>query len=334
MRKRQLLIFVLIISITFGAVVYAQTDNELDDSFDVLAGNEVRDVEMDDDYVWIATDQGVNRYDRKRKEWQVFTTADGLISNLVNCIDVERREGIFGPKSGRYIWFGTDSGICVFDKKEGTWERYSHEDGLVDNRVKAISDYGREVWIITPAGVSVYDKKKDRWQSYQALKGVPGADMTCVYHNRQAAWVGTTRGLVRYNKSLKEWEYFTNQGSQWFGPDGSARTTQAVPQHARSPLPDDYVNAIDGDYDGAYVATRVGLAAYSIPSRFDTGFERRGFSKMTRAERQKQDWEFQDRRRGLGAVRRMEMQTREDVWSALGWKFFQLSKIKPKDCNG
>jgi len=332
MCKGQFTILIIIVLIlTSHAEIYAQTDNELDDSFDVLAGNEVRDVEMDDDYVWIATDQGVNCYDRKRKEWRVFTTADGLISNLVNCIDVERKEGIFGPKSGRYVWFGTDSGICVYDKKSGVWERYSQEDGLVNNSIKAISAYGRAVWIITASGVSVYDKKKNRWQSYQALKGVPGTDMTCVYHDRQAVWIGTTRGLVRYNKAIKEWEYFTNRGSQWFGPGGGMRTTEDAPQHAQSPLPDDYVNAIDGDYNYVYVATRVGLAIYGIPSRFDEDFDRKGFSRMTRTGRKRKELEFQDSRRGIGALRRMERQRREDVWSALGWKFFQLSKSSPKD---
>ncbi|MFQ6042666.1 MAG: hypothetical protein ACE5PV_17555, partial [Candidatus Poribacteria bacterium] len=331
MRERQLLIPILVISIVFCAVAYAR-DNAVDNSLEVLAGNEVRDVEIDGDYVWVATDQGVNRYDLKRKQWRLFTTADGLISNQVACIDVERKEGILGQKSGQYVWFGTDSGICVYDKKSGAWERYSQEDGLVDNRVKAISAYGRTVWIITASGISVYDKKKDRWQSYQALKGVPGAEMTSVYHDRRSVWIGTTKGLVRYNKLLEKWEYFTNRGSQWFGPRGDVRNTEAAPQQAQSPLPDDYVNAIDGDYNHVYVATRAGLVVYNIPSRFDEDFERRGYSKLTRPGRKRRDLEFQNQRRGVGSVRRAERSaSREEIWSALGWKFFQLSKIRKKD---
>jgi hypothetical protein len=46
---------------------------------------------------------------------------------------------------------------------------------------------------------------------------------------------------VRYNKLLEEWEYFTNQGSHWFGTGGNVRDTEAAPQQAQSPLPDDYV---------------------------------------------------------------------------------------------
>ena len=333
MRKRQLLILIFVVlTIVSHAGIYAQTDNELDDSFEVLTGNEVRDVEIDGDYVWIATDQGVNRYDLKKKQWRLFTTADGLISNQVTCIDVERKEGIFGQKTGQYVWFGTDSGICVYDKKSGVWERYSREDGLADNRVKAISAYGRTVWIITASGVSVYDKKKNRWQSYQTLKGVPGAEITCVYHDWRSAWIGTTRGLVRYNRLLEKWEYFTNKGSQWFGPRGDVRDTEAAQQHVQSPLPDDYVNAIDGNYNYVYIATRAGLVIYGIPSRFDEDFKRKGYSKMTRPERKRRDLEYQDQRRGIGSVRRAERSTtREEVWSALGWRFFQLSKIRRKD---
>jgi len=331
MWKKQLLVTILVIFINF-VVIYAQTNNELDDSFEVLAGNEVRDVEIDGDYVWVATDQGVNRYDLEKKQWRLFTTADGLISNQVTCIDVERKEGIFGQKSGQYVWFGTDSGICVYDKKSETWERYSQQDGLSDNRVKKISAYGRTVWIITASGISVYDKKKNRWQSYQTLKGVPDAEMTCVYHDRRSVWIGTTRGLVRYNKLLEKWEYFTNRGSQWLGPRGDVRNTEAAPQQAQSPLPDDYVNAIDGDYNNVYIATRSGLVVRGIPSRFDEDFDRKGYSKLTRPGRKRRDLEYQDQRRGVGSVRRAEQSaTREEVWSALGWKFFQLSTIRQKD---
>ena len=36
---------------------------------EVLIGNELRDIAMDADYVWIATEKGVNRYDRGADEW-------------------------------------------------------------------------------------------------------------------------------------------------------------------------------------------------------------------------------------------------------------------------
>jgi ligand-binding sensor domain-containing protein len=110
------------------------------------------------------------------------------------------------------------------------------------------------------------------------------------------------------------------------------RNTEAAPQQAQSPLPDDYVNAIDGDYDTVYVATRSGLVTYGIPSRFDEDFDRKGYSKLTRPGRKRRDLEYQDQRRGVGSVRRAEQSaTREEIWSALGWKFFQLSTIRQKD---
>ena len=41
-------------------------DGEEEDAREVLIGNELRDIEMDEDHVWIAIEKGVNRYDRKR----------------------------------------------------------------------------------------------------------------------------------------------------------------------------------------------------------------------------------------------------------------------------
>ena len=70
---------------------------------EVLIGNDLRDISMDEDYVWIATEKGVNRYDRVADEWKFFTVADGLVSNQVYCVAPERVEGILTQKSGNEV---------------------------------------------------------------------------------------------------------------------------------------------------------------------------------------------------------------------------------------
>ena len=162
-------------------------------------------------------------YDRKTDEWKFFTISDGLVSNQVNCIAPERIEGILGQKSGDEVWFGTDSGVSVYYKKTGTWESFTKKDGLIQNKVNAISARGRDVWIATDKGVSVYDKKKDSWMSYSTFPGIPTSKVTSVYHQSSYAWIGTQRGLARYNYRAREWEYFTTGGSKWFSPEGGTR---------------------------------------------------------------------------------------------------------------
>ena len=149
---------------------------------EVLIGNELRDIEMDEDYVWIATEKGVNRYDRESDEWKFYTIADGLVNNQVNCVAPERIEGILSQKSGDEVWFGTDSGVSVYYKETGSWQSFTTKDGLIHNKVNAISARGRDVWVATDKGVSVYDKKKDTWMSYGKFPGIPTSEVTSVYH--------------------------------------------------------------------------------------------------------------------------------------------------------
>jgi ligand-binding sensor domain-containing protein len=47
--------------------------------------------------VWVGTDAGVFKFNRKNQEWRQFTTDDGLIDNRVNAIAVKED----------LIWFGT-----------------------------------------------------------------------------------------------------------------------------------------------------------------------------------------------------------------------------------
>ena len=58
-----------------------------------IAGNE--------DFVWVGTDFGISRYNRKTDSWQTFTEDDGLAHNEVYAIYVDNE----------FAWFGTKEGI-------------------------------------------------------------------------------------------------------------------------------------------------------------------------------------------------------------------------------
>ena len=59
---------------------------------------------VDEYSAWVATDNGVLKYDKGRDRWVEFTVVDGLMSNIVNCIMLD----------GDYIWFGTPEGLTKF----------------------------------------------------------------------------------------------------------------------------------------------------------------------------------------------------------------------------
>ena len=94
---------------------WTEAAEDEDEIGDVLIVEDVRGVEIGGDYLWLSTGAGVSRYNFDAKTWDFFTTKDGLISNQVNCTAIEWKQGVFGRKPSGHVWFGTDSGLSIFD---------------------------------------------------------------------------------------------------------------------------------------------------------------------------------------------------------------------------
>ncbi len=98
-----------------------------------LAGVPTEIFEDRDGYIWIATNEGVQRYDGWT--FETFTKEDGLGSNLTGSI-AQTRDGA--------MWFGTGAGISRFDPSTQlpsttlraggpAWKTYTTEDSLASN---------------------------------------------------------------------------------------------------------------------------------------------------------------------------------------------------------
>lgn len=100
-------------------------------------------VDERDDSVWAGTwGGGVGHFDGK--EWNNYTTADGLAGNIVYSI-AQDINGI--------LWFGTNNGLSRFDGE--SWTTYNQTTGLLENNVYTISALpSGELWVGTKRGVS------------------------------------------------------------------------------------------------------------------------------------------------------------------------------------
>jgi ligand-binding sensor domain-containing protein len=73
-----------------------------------LAGEWVYDIKGNKGFIWIATDQGVSRYNKKTDSWYSFDESDGLAHYEVHTIFTE----------DDYVWFGTKNGLTRFKYRD------------------------------------------------------------------------------------------------------------------------------------------------------------------------------------------------------------------------
>ncbi len=157
----------------------------------------VTDIAIDrDGNYWFATEGGgVARLSADGREWQSYTTADGLGDDFVLSMATD-------PQG--YVWAGTwRGGLSVFDGQE--WQTYkAGNSGLAANWVQAVAvDAQGRVWCGTyglpGGGLSVLVPGTGQWAQYGPADGLPSDNVTVLAPTRPGEiWVGTQLGAIRY----------------------------------------------------------------------------------------------------------------------------------------
>ena len=199
-----------------------------------LADAFVFDIQFAGDSVWLATWSGVNLIRGNpflRSSWQTFTvenTKKGLIDNWVYAIQID---------SQNRLWFGTESGLSLYDGK--SWRSWTNENGLgapykkvasANQGVTAIFqgvhhnrhypdhskstvnyrpnyiismklDKDQNLWIGDwGGGLSMIDTKTMKFKNFTTQEGLPGNYILALEEDKWGnLWIGTNNGLSRFN---------------------------------------------------------------------------------------------------------------------------------------
>jgi len=122
-----------------------------------------------------------------------YTTADGLLSNNVNCVAVDASDD---------LWFGTQGGVSFFDG--ATWTSYTTttDPGLADNNVVAIyvADDGT-VWAGTDFGLSYYNGST--WATYTTVDGLGDDRVNSITEDAAGdIWIGHSDGATEFTGTV------------------------------------------------------------------------------------------------------------------------------------
>lgn len=93
--------------------------------------------------VWFGSEDRINAFDLTKKDWlpSPFNFSD--IDSPVNYLDA----------TAEVVFAATDEGVWKFDMQRLFWKQFTHEDGLIGDRVNALQIVGDHVWFATTNGL-------------------------------------------------------------------------------------------------------------------------------------------------------------------------------------
>jgi signal transduction histidine kinase/ligand-binding sensor domain-containing protein len=150
-----------------------------------------------DGYIWVATEEGLARFDGL--SFKVFDRQNtpALKSNDVRAL-------LVGSKGG-HLWVCTAAGVTLLYADK--WRTFTTADGLAgDDVAAAYEDRTGAVWFATSAGLSRW--KEGKFTSFTTKDGLAGGGVLAVAEDTGDpagnVWVGTDSGLSRFREGRFE----------------------------------------------------------------------------------------------------------------------------------
>ena len=148
-----------------------------------------------------------------------YTTTEGLISDFVECIDVDVYDN---------IWFGTSLGAQGFNQSVSSWETYNLAgplSGMVSENIKEIKltknpqIVGQEqFWIGTDFGAQL--AINSFWITYDNTNGLVGNQVKSIDEDENGGkWIGTSQGVSYFGDSLIS---YSSPDLHWSGVNATA----------------------------------------------------------------------------------------------------------------
>lgn len=236
----------------------------------------VKAIHAEKDFVWLATTDGVIRYDVAADKPELFGRNEGLSSQNV----------LFVGRAGGRIVAGTASGeLEAFDERTRRWSRHASAEALgIGAVLDLVETPGGDLWLAGLSGVRRVPpgmlEQGDRWQRYTAHStggGLPGEPVYALAQGSGGEmWFATEAGVARYHGGRWEsWKFepastrvlaieVDRRGTVWAGSwsaglqrfDGKSWRAYS----AREALPGAYVLALHADRQGKlWVGTDKGI---------------------------------------------------------------------------
>jgi signal transduction histidine kinase/ligand-binding sensor domain-containing protein/CheY-like chemotaxis protein len=185
-----------------------------------LAGNEVNAITEDHDgNIWIGTNTGLSKLNRKTGQFKVFRNNPANI----NSITYNTVLAIYEDKSG-FIWVGTMFGLNKLDPNTGNWTRFvnnpDNPKSLSHFTVNAIAeDIEGNLLVGTLGGLNRFNPSNNTFYRFPVNRNddycLNNEFINSIYADKQGnVWVGTDKGGInKFNTYQKEFGYFVQNSA-------------------------------------------------------------------------------------------------------------------------
>ncbi|MCB0852733.1 MAG: hypothetical protein KDD63_10940, partial [Bacteroidetes bacterium] len=154
-----------------------------------------------DSILWIASSQGLNRYNRKNGRIRTYLTKR---DNGVDGVNVFMTEIHPGPENK--IWIVSRDSIRLFDTKTTKYTTYRPEGEIYRKRGMVRKDFffslmdkHGNIWLTGMGNVYYFDTKTRTFKIYEDL--IKATNITSIFIDRnETFWLGTPKGLFVFDK--------------------------------------------------------------------------------------------------------------------------------------
>jgi len=204
-----------------------------------------------------------------------YSTADGLLSDFVECIDVDINDN---------VWLGTSIGVQMFDGSSLAVYDVANYPGMLSDNIKVITAMANgEIWIGTDYGTNqlVSGVNGFMWLPYTTSNGLASNQVKSIDEDANGGiWVGTNQGVsyfdgnswVSYSSPDLHWSgvnatAFDSNGDKWFASPLGGIThfngTTFTPYDTSNGLLSQFVTALlIDDQDNKWVGTSSGMSVF------------------------------------------------------------------------
>ncbi len=148
----------------------------------------IRDLDQQDDLLWMATEFGIYIYDKTEQSGEFYAGIEGPSGRECFAVSCHQDE----------VWIGTVEGVSAFNTKTDTWLDPPARHYDMSHHINRILAADKAVWVATNNGLYKYDRARQRWVHYLVEDGLPTNKVYSLYLAGDYIWLGHLKGITRF----------------------------------------------------------------------------------------------------------------------------------------